>query len=186
MHMVAIRPGREFPIVRHFAPLAYAILLEFTQMRFETGYRLSRPALSVLCAHFVSPILNLRVIDFPSGKIAGNGLVVVETLVSSKAHRKSRPVVFVGYVAGEAGHAGAAAATGLRTIPRPVGVILAHPARAVATRTFRPLARRLGSHLAGHALSQADQTRLRANAVAMAVTSSRLPCGSRRDWALRR
>ena len=84
---------------------------------------------------------------------SGNSSVVVETLVSSKAPRKPRRVVFVGYVAGGARHAGPAAATGLRTVPRPVGMIFAHPARAVATRAFRPLPRRLGTKLAGHALT---------------------------------
>src|SRR3954452_20752990 len=55
---------------------------------------------------------------------------VVKTLVSVKAVRKSRRVFFVGYVGSR--HTCAAAATGLRTVPRPVGMILAHPARAVA------------------------------------------------------
>ena len=79
---------------------------------------------------------------------SGNSSVVVETLVSSKAPRKPRRVVFVGYVAGRAGHAGAAAAAGLCAVPRPVGMILAHPARAVATRAVR----RLGTKLTGHAI----------------------------------
>ena len=62
-----------------------------------------------------------------------------------KAARKPRRVVFVGYVAGGAGHAGAPAAAGLRTVPRPLGMILAHPARAIAARAFRPLTSRLGT-----------------------------------------
>ena len=55
---------------------------------------------------------------------------------------RTRRVVCVGYVAGGAGHAGAAAATGLCAVPRPVRMILAHPARAVATRALRPLTQR--------------------------------------------
>jgi hypothetical protein len=45
-----------------------------------------------------------------------------------KAARKPRRVVFVGDVAGGPGHAGAPAATDLFAVPRPFGMILAHPA----------------------------------------------------------
>jgi len=83
------------------------------------------------------------------------GSIVVETLVSLK-RRKPRRVIFVGYVAGSAWHAGTAAGACCGAVPRPVGMHLAHPARVAATRALRPLTRRLATHIARHALTRAD------------------------------
>ena len=48
------------------------------------------------------------------------------------------------------GHAGAFRAASLCAVPGPVRIILAYPARAVATRALRPLTQRLASDPAGH------------------------------------
>ena len=108
-----------------------------------SGHRPDHPAVTATWSISSSP---------RSSSVDACGAVIAQsssrTLVSSKAPRKPRRVVFVGYVAGRAGHAGAAAAAGLCAVPRPVGMILAHPARAVATRAVR----RLGTKLTGHAI----------------------------------